>query len=146
MEDHITANKIMKKSLNKHITDFMQTLNKLFGEKQKQINKNKQTRNIKESNSRKANISSLNNSDKTELLVFIPATKTFQPKVKDIDIAIISKNAYFIPCYLKIAQVFTILMRDKQYQTEKKVRVKTNLKSLIPQEYHNFLDVFLKKH
>ena len=36
-------------------------------------------------------------------------------------------------------------MKDIQYQAEKEARAKINLKSVIPQEYYNFLHVFLKK-
>ena len=37
-------------------------------------------------------------------------------------------------------------MRNIQYQVEKKARAETNLKNIIFQEYHNFLDVFSKKN
>lgn len=36
-------------------------------------------------------------------------------------------------------------MKDIQYQAEKKTRTETNLKSVIPQEYYNFHDIFSKK-
>ena len=36
-------------------------------------------------------------------------------------------------------------MRDIQYQAEKEARAETNPKSVVPQEYHDFLDVFSKK-
>ncbi len=36
-------------------------------------------------------------------------------------------------------------MRDIEYQAEKEARDKTNLKSVVSQEYYNFLDVFSKK-
>ena len=36
-------------------------------------------------------------------------------------------------------------MRDIQYQAEKEAKAKPNPTSIIPQENHNFLDVFSKK-
>ena len=36
-------------------------------------------------------------------------------------------------------------MKDIQYQAEKKARAETNPKSVVPQEYHDFLDVFSKE-
>ena len=57
----------------------------------------------------------------------------------------IDPDVYHTACCLKGTQVFAVLMRDIQYQAGKKARAETNLKSVIPQEYHNFLDVFSKK-
>ena len=57
----------------------------------------------------------------------------------------ISANSYCVTCHLKIAQVFAILIRDIQYQVEKKAKAKTNTKSVITQEYHNFLAIFSTK-
>ena len=37
-------------------------------------------------------------------------------------------------------------MRDIQYQAEKEARAETDPKSVVPQEYHDFLDVFSKKN
>ena len=41
--------------------------------------------------------------------------------------------------------MFAISMRDVQYQAEKKAKAETNPKNVLPQEYHDFLDVFSKK-
>ena len=87
----------------------------------------------------------MENSDKKELPVPIPTTKTSEPKAKDIDIAMIGADAYRAACHLKGAQVFAVSMRDIQYQAEKEARAETNPKSVVPQEYHDFLDVFSKK-
>ena len=114
------------------MTDFLQTPNKLANKKKKYRNKSKQKVSIKEITSKKAIISSLKNSDKKELPVPILATKTLKPKAKNINIAIIDMNAYFIACCLKKTQVFAILMKDIQYQAEKKARAETNSKSVIP--------------
>ena len=37
-------------------------------------------------------------------------------------------------------------MKDIQYKAEKKVRAESNPRSVVLQEYHNFLDVFSKKN
>lgn len=47
---------------------------------------------------------------------------------------------------LKAGQVFVVFIRDIQYQREKKVKAEAYLKSVVPQENHDFLDVFLKKY
>ena len=75
----------------------------------------------------------------------IPATKKSEYKAEDIDIAMICADAYRAACRLKKAQVFAISMRDIQYQAEKEAKAETDPKSIIPQEYHNLLDVFSKK-
>ena len=41
--------------------------------------------------------------DKKKLPVFLTATKTSEPKAKDIDIAMIGANIYYIACCLKKA-------------------------------------------
>ena len=87
-------------------------LNKLSSKKKRQINKNKRKTRIKETSSRKAIISNLEIFNKKELLVPIPATKISEPKVKDINIVLISTDAYCIACYLKKAQVFAVSIKD----------------------------------
>ena len=95
---------------------------------------------------KKATISNLDSSDKKELPVSILAIKESDPKAKDIDIAIIGADTYCATCHLKRAQVFAISMRDIQYQVEKKAGAEIDPISVLPQEYHDFLDVFLKKN
>ena len=87
----------------------------------------------------------MESSDKKELPVPISTIKISEPKAKDIDIAMIGADAYRAACHLKGAQVFAVSMRDIQYQAEKEARAETDLKSVVPQEYHDFLDVFSKK-
>lgn len=137
---------MIKKGLKENMTDFLQTPNKLSNKKRKQISKSKQKANIRETTSRKATFSSLDNSDKKEILVPIVATKISKSKVKDIDNAMIGGDAYCAIYCLKKGQVFAISMRDIQYQDDKKARAKTYSKSVICQEYHDFLDIFLKKN
>ena len=92
--------------------DFLQTPNKLSSKNKRQINKRKWKTSIGETNSKKATISSLDNSNKKKLLVLILATKKSDPKAKDIDIARIGMDTYCAACCLKKAQVFALSMRD----------------------------------
>ncbi len=83
----------------------------------------------------------MDSSDKKELQVFLAAIKTLEFKPKYIHISMISADVYCTACRLKKAQVFV----DIQYQVEKKAKAETDLKSIIPQEYYDFLDIFSKK-
>lgn len=56
----------------------------------------------------------------------------------------IDANTYRATCHLKEAQMFSIFMRDIQYQVERKARAQTNTESVIPQECHDFPNVFPK--
>ena len=145
IEKNIKSQKMITKGSKEDMTDFLQMPNKLSSKKRRQINKNKRKTSIEESSLRKATINSLESSDKKELPVPIPTTKTSEPKAKDIDIAMIGADAYRAACHLKGAQVFTVSMRDIQYQAEKEARAETDPKSVVSQEYHDFLDVFSKK-
>ncbi len=131
IEKAITLRKMIKKGSKKDMTDFLQTPDKLSSKKRRQINKCKQKVNIRETSSRKSTINSFDNSDKKELLVPLAVTKTSKPKAKDIDIAMIGAKAYRVACCLKRAQVFTVSMKDIQYQAEKEARAKTYPKSVI---------------
>ena len=44
----------------------------------------------------------------------------------------IDTDAYLKACKLKGAQVFSVSMRDLEYQAEKEVKPETNLKSVVP--------------
>ena len=92
---------MIKRGSKEDMTDFLQTPNKLSSKKRRQINKSMRKTSIGETSSRKATISSLGSSDKKELPVPIPATKTSEPKTKDIDIAMIGVDAYRAACCLK---------------------------------------------
>lgn len=37
-------------------------------------------------------------------------------------------------------------MRNLEYQAQKKTRLKTDLKSVVSEKYHDFLDIFSKKN
>lgn len=139
----ITPQKMIKRGSKKDMTDFLQMPDKLFSKKKRQINKSKQKVSIEEISSRKATINSLDISNKNKLPVLLAVIITSKSKTKDIPM--ISTDDYCAACYLKKVQVFHISMRNIQYQTKKKTRAETNPKCVVPQEYHNFLNVFSKK-
>ncbi len=142
IEEAIIPQKMIKRGSKEDMTDFLQMLDKLSSKKRRQINKSKRKASIGETSSRKATINSLDSSNKKELSVPLAAIKTSEHKTKDIDIAMISTDAYHVACCLKRAQVFAISARDIQYQAEKETRAETHPKSVVPQEYHDFLDIF----
>ncbi len=81
----------------------------------------------------------------------VKKTCQFPPRIpplstKKVDIAIIGVDAYCTACRLKRAQVFAVSMRDLEYQAEKEARPETNPRSVVPEEYHDLLDVFSKKN
>ncbi len=103
IEKAIIHQKMIKKSSKEDMTDFLQMPNKLFSKKRRPINKSKQKANIGKISSRKATINSLDSFDKKELLVLLAAIKSLEPKAKDIDIAKISTDAYYVACHWKRA-------------------------------------------
>ncbi len=92
---------MIKKGWKKDMNDFLQIPDKLSGKKKKQINKSKRKASIKKTSSRKATINCLDSFDKKELTISFAAIKTSEPKAKDIDIAMINMDAYYVICYLK---------------------------------------------
>lgn len=64
IEEVVSRLKIIKRDLKEDITDFLQTSNKWFDKKKKQINKSKQKASLKEICSRKAMICAFYSSDK----------------------------------------------------------------------------------
>ncbi len=145
IEETIISRKMIKRGSKENMTDFLQMPDKLSSKKKRQINKSKQKASIGKTSARKATISSLNSSNEKQLPVPLATIKTSEPTAKDIDIAMIGANAYYAACCLKKAQVFAISMRDIQYQAKKEARAETNPKSVILQEYHDFLNIFSKK-
>lgn len=53
-------------------------------------------------------------------------------KAKDINIAIIDVDVYYVTRRSKKAQVFAILIKNIEYQVEKELRARTNLQDIIP--------------
>lgn len=87
-------------------------------------------------------ISSFDNSN----IVYLPISTYISILNIEIDIATIDVDTYLITCKLNITNIFAISMRDLEYQATKKVRLETNLKSVILKEYYDFLNVFSKKN
>ena len=124
---------MIKRVTKEDITDFLQMMNKLSSKKRKLINKSKQKICIEKTTSRIPIINNWHNSNKKELQLSIPETIISKPKVKNIDIAMIDADAYCAAYYLKKASLFTLSIRDIQYQVEKEPRADTILKNIISQ-------------
>lgn len=58
---------------------------------------------------------------------------------------ILGVNTYCVVYKLKKAPVFTVSMRDLEYQIEKEARLETNLTTIILGKWHNLLNIFSKK-
>lgn len=57
--------------------------------------------------------------------------KQLTSNIKNIDIVIISANTNCIVSYLKKTQILALLIKYLKYQAKKKVRIKTDLKTII---------------
>ena len=55
-------------------------------------------------------------------------------------------DAYWTAYKLKRAQVFTISMKNLDYQVEKKTKPETISKTVVPEKYQDFLDVLSMKN
>lgn len=116
----------------------------MFYKKRKQIKKSEQKKSLLEKSSKKALISSFNNSDIKESPVSGLAIIKSEPKAKNICITIIGADIHCRTCCLKEALVFAVSMKDIQYEAEKEARAMNDAKSLVPLEYHDFFHVFSK--
>ena len=65
---------------------------------------------------------------------------------KPLDLAMICGALFMHLAGLKKqkAKIFAILIQDIEYQLNKKTKPLTNPKTVVPEEYHNFLDIFSK--
>lgn len=66
-------------------------------------------------------------------------------KFYNINITIISTNAYCTTCHLKKDQVFVILIKDIKFQAKKETKTETNLENIVLEKYHKFFDILSKK-
>lgn len=57
----------------------------------------------------------------------------------------IDANTYCKICKLKKTQVFVAFMKNLEYQADKEVGSKIDLKSVMLKKYYDFLDVFSQK-
>ena len=72
-------------------------------------------------------------------LAFINVTQfQYLAKQKDVEIFAISMRDIEY-------ELNTILIKDIKYQLNKTAKTLTNLKTVVPKEYHKFLDVFSKE-
>ncbi len=97
---------------------------------------------MQKQNSETVVVSLLDNFGKKDMLI---PPRTSPLSIKKVDIAMIGADAYRTACRLKRAQVFAVSMRDLEYQAEKEARPETNSRSVVPEEYHDLLNVFSKK-
>ena len=58
----------------------------------------------------------------------------------------IDTDIYQTVCKLKETYIFIVFIRNLEYQAKKKAKSETNLKIIIPEEYHNLLNIFSKKN
>ena len=58
----------------------------------------------------------------------------------------IGADTYCAACKLERAQVFTVSIKDLEYQAKKGAMPETNLRNIVLEEYHNLLDVFSEKN
>lgn len=93
-------------------------------------------------NYKRSVISTLNNSEKKGLPILILKIKILILNIKKVNITMINADAYWIAWKLKKAQVFTASIRNLEYQAKKEARTETKPKIIIPEDYHNLLNVF----
>ena len=59
-----------------------------------------------------------------------------------VNIIMIGTNAYCLAYKLEKAHVFAISIKNLKFQVAKETRLETDLKNILPEEYHNFFNVF----
>ena len=75
-----------------------------------------------------------------------PSVEQASENDKPIDLALIGGAPFMHLAKSKKqkAEIFAISMRDIEYQLNKRTKPLTDPKTVVPEEYHDFLDVFLK--
>ena len=141
-QQDIFLNRILKRGLDENLDDFMKTPQKISNKKRRLISASKQKHNMDKQKPKTIIISSFDNSGIEGLPI---RTQVSILSINKVDVAIIGANAYRATYKFKRAQVFAISMRDLEYQAEIKAKPETNLRSVIPKEYHDLLDIFSKK-
>ena len=141
-QQDIILNRILKRGSIKNLDGFLKTTEKIVKKKRQLANVFKQKLNIGKQNSKTVVINTLGNSSKEELAILLLAP-TFRKNVEDV--VMIDADAYCLACQLKRAQVFAISIRVLKFSAEKEARPETNLKTVVLEKYHDFLDVFSKK-
>lgn len=131
----ISLNQILKKGPAKKIDDFLKTKEKTLKRKKRLINISKRKLSIDKSKTKKVIISTLDHFGEERLPTLTPEIKVLTPATKKVDVTIINVDAYCATCKLKRARVFTVSIRDLEYQTEKVTRTEIDTKNVIPEKY-----------
>ena len=138
----ITSNRILKKGSIENLDGFLKIIKKIVKKRTRLANAFKQKSNIEKQYLKTVVINTFGNSGKKELHTSTLAP-TFEKNVEEV--AIIGADAYRLACQLTRAQVFAIFIRGLEFQAQKKARLETNSKTVVLEEYHDFLNVFSKK-
>ncbi len=135
-------NRILKRGSAERIDDFLKIPEKISDKKRRLINASKRKIAMQKQKSETVVVSLLDNSGKKDIPI---PPRTPPLSTKKVDVAMIGADAYCTACRLKGVQVFAISMRDLEYQAEKEARPETDPRSVVPEEYHDLLNVFPKK-
>ena len=141
-QQNITPNRIFQRGSVENLDNFLKTIEKISKKKRRLANAFKRKLSMGKQKPKTVVISSLDNSHKEDspISILAPILGT-----DVVHVAIIGADAYRLACKLKGAQVFAVSMKDLEFQAEKKARPETDPKSVVPEEYHDLLDVFSKK-
>ena len=126
-----------------NLDSFLKTTKKIIKKKRQLANAFKQKLNIDKQNFKTVVINTLGDSSKRELATLLLAL-IFEKDVKDL--SIIGADMYCLVCQLKKSQVFAISIKGLEFHVKKEARPKTNTKTIVPEEYYDFLDMFSKKN
>lgn len=127
------------------IDDFLKRPDKT-SKKKRLINASKQKVSINKLKPNIVLISTLDQSKREGLSILILEAKALILATRNVDIAMIGIDVYCTACKLKRTQVFDVSIKDLEYQVEKEARPKTNSKSVVLEDYHDFLNIFFKKN
>ena len=142
---NVFPNGSLKRGSAEKIDDFLRTPKKTSKRKRRLINASKRKLSMDKSKPKTALTSTLDHSEKEGLPILTPKAKVSTFATTKVDVAMIGADTYCAACNLKGAQDFTFSIKDLKYQAEKKARPETDPKNVVPEEYHNLLDVFSKK-
>ena len=142
-QQDIFPNHILKRGSDENLDDFLRIPQKISNKKRRLINASKRKQSMDKRKPETIVISSLDNSGIEGLPI---PTQVSTLGTNKVDVAMIGADAYRAACKLKGAQVFAVSMRDLEYQAEKEAKPETNPRSVVPEEYHDLLDIFSKKN
>lgn len=140
---NIILKQILKRGTDEKSDDFWSIIIMISSKKKHLSNTSKQKSIKRKPRFEIVVINSFNNSDHK---LFLTLTIIPIPNKNIVDIVRIGINAYCTTCMLKKTLIFAISIENLEFQAINKARPKTKLKNIVPKEYHDFLDVFLKKN